>query len=281
MDFVDRAPLSLDKDRVTCLLLINTYLMKKCFNMYTNIITNQQFMQQMSQEQRQGITYSYGNCIKRLQCNLATLNYIHEKYNSPNNQQQLQKQSFPVMLSAPQDMPELQHLYSKLQELYADAVQYLKHRIEEMRKQQMLNQNQQMMSQPQGPQQQQQNMTPQNMTPQQHQPNMGPPQSIPPQNIPPQNIPPQNIPPQQMPQMQQQPQSQQMDDMFMNDNYPQNDSMPSSTQDYQNYDNNMNNYNNQNNGINSMSTLSPQQILQQANESKSTPSMTHMDFGLF
>lgn len=92
MDYVDRAPLSLDRDRVTCLLLINTHLMKKCSNMYTNIICNQSLMQQMSNENRVSITQSYANYIKRLQCNLTTLNYIYEKYHGSSQPQQQQQQ---------------------------------------------------------------------------------------------------------------------------------------------------------------------------------------------
>ncbi|CCG21215.1 hypothetical protein CORT_0A08300 [Candida orthopsilosis Co 90-125] len=139
MDFVDRAPLSLDRDRVTCLLLINTHLMKKCSNMYTNVICNQSLMQQMSNENRANITQSYANYIKRLQCNLTTLNYIYEKYHGQ-SQQQGSKSTFPVVLSAPPDMPELFPLYAKLQELYAEALQFLRMKMEEMRKQQMFQQ---------------------------------------------------------------------------------------------------------------------------------------------
>ena len=43
---------------------------------------------------------------------------------------------FPMILSAPPDMPELNQLYSKLQELYPEAVQYFKIKFEESRKQQ-------------------------------------------------------------------------------------------------------------------------------------------------
>ena len=41
-----------------------------------------------------------------------------------------------MILSAPPDMPELNQLYSKLQELYPEAVQYFKIKFEESRKQQ-------------------------------------------------------------------------------------------------------------------------------------------------
>ncbi|KAI5958425.1 hypothetical protein CANMA_004269 [Candida margitis] len=150
MDFVDKAPLSLDRDRVTCLLLINTHLMKKCSNMYTNVICNQSLMQQMSNENRANITQSYANYIKRLQCNLTTLNYIYEKYHgSQQQQQQASRSTFPVVLSAPPDMPELFPLYAKLQELYAEALQYLRMKMDEMRKQQMFQQQKQQQMQPQ------------------------------------------------------------------------------------------------------------------------------------
>ncbi|KSA03734.1 uncharacterized protein AC631_00546 [Debaryomyces fabryi] len=38
-------------------------------------------------------------------------------------------------MSAPQDMPELQQLYNKLQDLYPEALQFLKVKINQMRKQ--------------------------------------------------------------------------------------------------------------------------------------------------
>lgn len=136
MDFSDRAPLSLDRDRVTCLLLINTHLIKKCCNIYNTMLNNQQLMQQMTPENRAMLSNVYNNYIRRLQCNLATLNYLYEKYHSTQHLPVAAKASFPMILSAPPDMPELNQLYSKLQELYPEAVQYFKIKFEESRKQQ-------------------------------------------------------------------------------------------------------------------------------------------------
>ena len=136
MDFSDRAPLSLDRDRVTCLLLINTHLIKKCCNIYNTMLNNQQLMQQRTPEHRAMLSNVYNNYIRRLQCNLATLNYLYEKYHSTQHLPVAAKASFPMILSAPPDMPELNQLYSKLQELYPEAVQYFKIKFEESRKQQ-------------------------------------------------------------------------------------------------------------------------------------------------
>ncbi|RCK61039.1 hypothetical protein Cantr_08104 [Candida viswanathii] len=304
MDFTDRAPLSLDRDRVTCILLINTHLIKKCCNIHNTMLNNPQFMQQIAPENRVMLTNTYNHYIRRLQCNLATLNYIYEKYHSPQPLQLSTKAIFPIILSAPQDMPELNQLYAKLQELYPEGVQYFKMKFEESRKQQAFQQQQQQLQQQQQQQQQsmhapqQQQQQPQQVPPphppqqvlqqqqqqQQHQlspqtiPQMIPQQQQAPPSQPEQQVPPQQQAPQQqqvpqppsMQQQQQQQQQQPFDDILLTDGFnPSNDSMPSSTG-----PNDFNpNYNN--NGMNSfqMSTLSPQQILQQANASEPASSL--------
>lgn len=240
MDFADRAPLSLDRDRVTCILLINTHLIKKCCNIHNTMLNNPQFMQQISPENRAMLTNTYNHYIRRLQCNLATLNYIYEKYHSPQPLQQSSKAIFPIILSAPQDMPELNQLYSKLQELYPEGVQYFKMKFEESRKQQAFQQQLQLQQQQhQQHQQQQQSMhapqqqsqqvppPPQQVLQQQQQSQQQSPQTIPqmmPQQLAPQSqqqqVPPPQTqsqtqsqapppPPQQQQQQQHQPQQQQ------------------------------------------------------------------------
>ena len=42
------------------------------------MLNNQQLMQQMTPENRAMLSNVYNNYIRRLQCNLATLNYLYE-----------------------------------------------------------------------------------------------------------------------------------------------------------------------------------------------------------
>ncbi|KAK6462320.1 hypothetical protein DFJ63DRAFT_153010 [Scheffersomyces coipomensis] len=148
----NRNPLVLDRERVTCLLLINTHLMKKSINIYNNMFCNPQAMQSMPQEAKQLVADSYQNCIRRLHCNLTVLNYIHEQYhNDPSQQSSQTKASFPIILSAPTDMPELTELYNKLQDLYPEAMQYIKIKLQQMRRQHY-QQEQQQGAPPQGQQ---------------------------------------------------------------------------------------------------------------------------------
>ncbi|ODV77484.1 uncharacterized protein CANTADRAFT_27285 [Suhomyces tanzawaensis NRRL Y-17324] len=146
-----RSPLELDRERVTCLLLINTQLMKKAINIYHNILSNQQALQQLPPQAKQSMIESYQNCTRRIHCNLTVLSYIHEKYHTDVAAQQASqnKTTFPIMMSPPQDMPELNQLYTKLQELYPDAFQYLKMKINQMKKQQQAQSQQSPQGQPQ------------------------------------------------------------------------------------------------------------------------------------
>lgn len=131
-----RNPLDLDRERVTCLLLINAQLMKKAINIYVNVLTNQQTMQQIPPQNKQTILELYQNCTRRIHCNLSVLSYLHEKYHTdPNQPTPTNRAQFPIIMSAPQDMPELQQMYTKLQDLYPEALQFLKVKINQMRKQ--------------------------------------------------------------------------------------------------------------------------------------------------
>ncbi|KAI5960118.1 uncharacterized protein KGF55_004841 [Candida pseudojiufengensis] len=311
-DYIDRAPLSLDKDRVTCLLLINTHLIKKCSGMYNNMLSNPQFMQQMSNENRFNVTQSYTNALKRLQCNLATLHYLNEKYHG---NQPLIKAIYPTIVVAPPDMPELNPLYGKLQELYGDAMQHLKMRMEEMKRQQQQQmfqqqQQQQQQQQPMQPMQQQQQPQHHNQQQQQQQQQQRPPsqqqQQQPQQNLQQQHPQQQNLqpqhqhlqsqpssqPPSQPPSQPQsshlpQPSTQPLDDLMLTGNDSTFNSSQTPMNDFQNNgfgNNNGNNSSgntggngNNNNNFNPITTLSPQQILQQANE-RNTPLNTN-DFG--
>lgn len=131
----NKPPLVIDRERVACLLHINAHLMKKSVNIYSNILTNQQSMQQISPQNKQLIVELYQNCTLRLHCNLAVLSYIHEKYHNEPNLSLQNRAQFPIIMSAPQDMPELNQLYAKLQELYPEALEFLKMKIQQMRQQ--------------------------------------------------------------------------------------------------------------------------------------------------
>ena len=106
MNTEPRTGVQLERERVTCLLLINTQLMKKAINLYVNILTNQQALQLLPPQNKQSIIELYQNCTRRLHCNLAVLSTVHEKYHStvpllaqPN------KPQFPVIMSAEGEIP--------------------------------------------------------------------------------------------------------------------------------------------------------------------------------
>ncbi|CUM63973.1 uncharacterized protein PRCAT00001561001 [Priceomyces carsonii] len=134
MNSNNKSPLELDRERVTCLLLINTQLMKKTINIYHNVLSNQHSLQQLPQQARKTIIDLYQNCTRRIHCNLTVLSYLHEKYHGAQGQQQTSQNrpTFPVLNTAPPDMPELNQLYNKLQELYPES-QYMKMRPDPMR----------------------------------------------------------------------------------------------------------------------------------------------------
>ncbi|MCH0629622.1 hypothetical protein JNB11_06575 [Kocuria palustris] len=138
-----------DRERATLLLVINTHLIKKALSVYNGVFLNQKALSQMQTHERQQLMDLYQHYTRRIHCNLGVLLYIHEKYQGdPTNS----KMKFPIILNAPPDMAELSPLYNKLQELYPEAVQYLKMKINQMKQQQQQQQQQQ---QPQHLQQQQ------------------------------------------------------------------------------------------------------------------------------
>jgi type II secretory pathway pseudopilin PulG len=132
-------PVSIDRERVTCLLVINTQLIRKTTEIY-NQAKNSQNFQQIPPATQKGLMETYQNCTRRIHCNLLVLTYIHEKYHGNPQQpvQTQQKATFPIIMSAPQEMPELNQFYTKLQDLYPEAVQFLKMKIQQMRQKQQL-----------------------------------------------------------------------------------------------------------------------------------------------
>ncbi|EGW35228.1 uncharacterized protein SPAPADRAFT_58434 [Spathaspora passalidarum NRRL Y-27907] len=195
---VDRAPLSLDRERVTCLLLVNAHLMKKAINIYHSVLSNQMF-QQMPEKERARALDSYQNCTRRIHCNLSVLNHLHDKYHGdPSQPLPPSRPTFPIMLSAPADMPELVQLYSKLQELYPEAMQFIKMKIQQMKnskhfqqQQQQQQQQLQMQQSQQQQQQMQQHQDPQTQQLQQQQAQLSHQSPMQSQQFPPQQRPPQ------------------------------------------------------------------------------------------
>lgn len=139
--------LELDRERVACLLVINTHLFKRAIKIYTNVLTNQTALQQLLPQNKQAILSQYQNYIRTIHCNLAVLSYIHEKYTKEPGQVPTNKTQFPIIMSAPPDMPELNLLYLKLRELYPEAVQFWKAKINNIRQQNATNQSSTLSSQ--------------------------------------------------------------------------------------------------------------------------------------
>lgn len=118
------------------LLLINALLIKKAYSIYVSVLSNQQTLHLMLPENRQAVLEQYSNVNRRLQCNLSVLLYISDSYHNKAAAQQGNRIQFPVILSTPPDMPELRQLYKRLQELYPEAIQFLKTKMQHMKQQQ-------------------------------------------------------------------------------------------------------------------------------------------------
>lgn len=132
----DGGQIDLDKDRVTVLLLINSLLIKKAHDIYVTILSNRLTIQQMPPQSRHSILEQYNNINRRLQCNLSVLSYLENLYNSKVPSPQPNRIEFPVILSPPPEMPELRLLYKRLQELYPEAIEFLKMKMHQMKQQQ-------------------------------------------------------------------------------------------------------------------------------------------------
>ncbi|GEQ72689.1 hypothetical protein JCM33374_g6376 [Metschnikowia sp. JCM 33374] len=131
----DVGRIDIDKDRVTVLLLINSLLIKKAHEIYVNILSNRSTIQQMPPQSRHVILEQYNNINRRLQCNLSVLSYLENLYNGNVTTQQPNKIEFPVILSPPPEMPELRQLYKRLQDLYPEAIEFLKIKMHQMKSQ--------------------------------------------------------------------------------------------------------------------------------------------------
>lgn len=151
-----KTPLQIDRERVTCLLLINSQLIKKAYSLYANILSNPQHIQQLLPAARTALQDQHSNLSRRVQCNITVLAFINDKYHNKAAAAQPNRLQFPIILSAPQDMPELNNYYRKLQELYPEALHFLKIKIQQMKYQQENGANLQQQQQFQQQQQQQQ-----------------------------------------------------------------------------------------------------------------------------
>lgn len=133
----DRSKIDIDRDRVTVLLLINSLLIKKAYNIYVTILSNQQTTKRMLHQSRQSILDQYNNLNRRLQCNLSVLSYINDLYHNKAAAQQPNRLQFPVILTAPAEIPELKLLYKRLHDLYPEAIQYLKLKLMQIKQLQL------------------------------------------------------------------------------------------------------------------------------------------------
>lgn len=118
------------------LLLINTHLIKKAYQMYVSFLSNPPALQLLAPQGRQQVLEQYSNLNRRLQCNLSVLLYINDTYHNKAAAQQPNRLQFPVILSAPAELPELRSLYKRLQDLYPEALQFLKVKLQQMKQQQ-------------------------------------------------------------------------------------------------------------------------------------------------
>ncbi|EGV60454.1 hypothetical protein CANTEDRAFT_111035 [Yamadazyma tenuis ATCC 10573] len=133
----DRTPLTVDRDRVSCLLLINSQILKKAINIYNNVLINSQALSRLQPQERQRVVEQYQGYTRRIHCNLQVLTFIHEKYHLDDPSHQTSRTPFPFIIQAPPDMPELNSLYTKLTELYPEALQFLRLKMQQMKEEQM------------------------------------------------------------------------------------------------------------------------------------------------
>lgn len=132
----DKALVNLNRERVTTLLLINASLIKKASSLYISVLSNQHALQLLPPQNRQNVLQQYNNLSRRLQCNLSVLSYIYDSYHNRAAAHQGNRLQFPIILSAPNEMPELRMLYKRLQDLYPDAIQFVRNKIQEMKQNQ-------------------------------------------------------------------------------------------------------------------------------------------------
>lgn len=130
---MSRRQIDIDKDRATVLLLINTHLIKKAYQMYVSFLSNPPALQLLAPQGRQQVLEQYLNLNKRLQCNLSVLSYINDTYHNKAAAQQPNRLQFPVILLAPAELPELRQLYKRLQDLYPEALQFLKAKLQQIK----------------------------------------------------------------------------------------------------------------------------------------------------
>lgn len=142
-----KSQLSLDRDRVMCLLLINTRLMKRAIHMYNHVFSH---ITNVPPAERQKVAEQYQNLTRRIHCNLQVLTFLHEKYHIDNpSGQSNNKAAFPLIIGPPADIPEVNDLYTKLQALYPEAVQFIKLKMQQLKDQQAHAKSNAITSQPQ------------------------------------------------------------------------------------------------------------------------------------
>lgn len=73
----DKSPLTIDRERVQVLLLVNTQLLKKAIALYNNVLINPQTLGRLLPQERLRVVEQYQNYTRRIHCNLQVLTYIH------------------------------------------------------------------------------------------------------------------------------------------------------------------------------------------------------------
>lgn len=134
---MSRRQIDIDKDRATVLLLINTHLIKKAYQMYVSFLSNPPALQLLAPQGRQQVLEQYLNLNRRLQCNLSVLSFINDTYHNKVAAQQPNRLQFPVILLAPLELPELRPLYKRLQDLYPEGLRFLKAKLQQVKEQGM------------------------------------------------------------------------------------------------------------------------------------------------
>ncbi|GMG19265.1 unnamed protein product [Ambrosiozyma monospora] len=144
-----RIDIEVDKKRIDVLLQINTILLQKCivlqsYFMNKDSISSPDYTQKRDQ---------YQNYLKRIHFNLTCLASINDIHSSPPNVPK-KNYSIPQIVMPPTELPELTDYYKMLNQLYPEAIPLFQKRMELVRQQQQQQPQQQQQAQQQ---QQQQN----------------------------------------------------------------------------------------------------------------------------
>jgi hypothetical protein len=123
--------LSLDKQRVSLLLNINTLLIQKSIMLQHQLKEQQQQQQQQQQSSNLSkLTELLQHLLKRLHSNLTCIGELSERQNN-NSPAQQKKLIFPTILNPPPEFFEFNEYYIALQKLFPEGVAVLTQRIKQ------------------------------------------------------------------------------------------------------------------------------------------------------